>query len=326
MLSASRSRRLAPPAALTAAGTLLLPLLSASGARAQALEPPAAAASDNGRDVDARLRAAEETIRQLQESLRRLQEERDAAKPAGAPAAPAPLPPAAASQDRFVLQSPGGDFRLRLRGYAQSDARFFTGRGGDTGNSTFYLRRVRPILDGTIYKNIDFRIMPDFGEGRTVLQDSYLDLKYRPQAQIRAGKFKEPLSLERLQSGTDRLFVERSIANNLAPDRYVGLQLFGDLSGGTVSYALGVFNGVPDGGSSDGDAGDDKDIAARILVQPFRNRAASPLQGLGVGLGATTGRQPESLSGLTFRTGGRSAFFRYDPAVNGSGRHTRLAP
>jgi len=94
-------------------------------------------------------------------------------------------------QDGFFLQSPSGDFKLKIRGYTQADYRFFPFGEGDTGNDSFFLRRVRPIFEGTVYKYFDFRIMPDFGLGTTSLQDAYMDVRYLPYASIRAGKFKE---------------------------------------------------------------------------------------------------------------------------------------
>jgi phosphate-selective porin OprO/OprP len=206
--------------------------------------------------------------------------------------------------------------------------RAFTSSGGDTGTDSFFLRRVRPIFEGTVYKHFDFRIMPEFGGGTTTVQDAHLDIRYWPAAQLRFGKFKEPFSLERLQSGADLLFIERSIANNLAPNRDVGVQLYGDIAKGAVGYQVGVFNGVVDGGSVDGDAGDDKDLAARVFAQPFRNRSSSALQvqGLGVGVAVTTGKRDESMAGMIYRTAGRSPYFRYDLPVTGDGTQTRWSP
>ena len=39
-------------------------------------------------------------------------------------------------QDGFFLQSPSGDFKLKLRGYTQADARFFPFDDGRTGNDS----------------------------------------------------------------------------------------------------------------------------------------------------------------------------------------------
>jgi hypothetical protein len=121
-------------------------------------------------------------------------------------------------------------------------------------------------------------------------------------------------------------FVERSLANNLAPNRDIGIQLFGDVAQGALSYALGVYNGVPDGGSGDADTNDDKDVVARVFAQPFRNRGGSALQGLGLGLAVTSGRQKEALSGVNLRTASRSSFFRYADGTTADGERTRLAP
>jgi phosphate-selective porin OprO and OprP len=334
-----RSQLLALTLALTGLVSLIPPAARAAddpaappaGPAAADIAQPAAPAAD----LDSRVRDLEETVRQLRETIRQLQEAPK--EPTRATVDPAQVEkvvddrlkkqkPLAGWQDGFYLQSPDGEFRLRLRGYLQADSRWCTSEGGDTGPNSYFLRRVRPILEGTVFKNIDFRIMPDFGGGTTVLQDAYIDLKYWPQAQLRIGKFKEPVSLERLQSGSELLFIERSIANNLPPNRDVGVQLSGDLSNGAVSYQIGAFNGVNDGGSTDGDTDDGKDIAARVFAQPFRNKSGSALQGLGFGVAGSWGKQKDALSGTSYRTAGRSAFFRYDQNVAGLGDRRRLVP
>ena len=233
-------------------------------------------------------------------------------------------------QDGFFLQSPNGDFKLKLRGYTQADARFFPFDSGDTGNDSFFLRRVRPIFEGTVYKYFDFRIMPDFGGGTTVLQDAYMDVKYFPYASFRAGKFKEPVSLERLQSGAELTFIERSIFDNLVPNRDVGFMLYGDVADSTFTYQLGIFNGVANGArSSDGDNQSDKDFAGRVFVQPFRSIDVPALKGFGFGVAGTIGqRTNEPESDLTYKTAGRSNFYQYISAANvtGKGDQWRLVP
>ena len=235
-------------------------------------------------------------------------------------------------QDGFFLQSPSGDFKLKLRGYAQADARFFPLEGGDTGTDSLFLRRVRPIFEGTVYKYFDFRIMPDFGGGQTVLQDGWARLNYWPYAQVTAGKFKSPVSLERLQGGSELTFIERSIANNLAPNREVGVTLGGSVADGVFNYQLGIFNGQFDGGNNDGDVTSDKDLEGRFWVEPFRRTDVAPLKGLGFGVGGSHGNvRRESISALTYRTAGRSTFFKFDTSdrnvsIFADGDRVRLAP
>ncbi len=126
--------------------------------------------------------------------------------------------------------------------------------------------------------------MPDFGGGSSSIQDAYGEIKYWPQARFRAGKFKVPASLERLQSGADLLFVERSIANGLAPNRDVGFQLAGDFWDGILSYQVGVFNGTIDGGSNDNDVSSEKEFAGRIFSEPAKKSGIPGLAGLGLGV------------------------------------------
>ena len=156
-----------------------------------------------------------------------------------------------AGKDGFFLRSPDGkSFQFRLRGYLQADTRWFE-TGDAAGNDTFAMRRVRPIFEGTLFENIDFRIMPDFAGGSPTLFDAYINLKYLPEAQLQIGKFKPPIGLERLQSATANTFVERGLPTFLVPTRDLGVQVWSDLREGMVSYAIGGFNGARDSGNAD---------------------------------------------------------------------------
>jgi phosphate-selective porin OprO/OprP len=247
---------------------------------------------------------------------------------------------AAWAQDGFSLRSADGNYQLRLRGYTQLDGRFFLDDEERPGVDTFVLRRVRPIFDGTVGKLFEFRIMPDFGGGTTVLQDAYIDVRFTPAVRLRTGKFKAPVGLERLQSGTDIMFVERAFPTSLVPNRDLGVQLFGDFggtaggAGAVATYAVGVFNGVPDGGSGDLDNNDGKDVAARVFFTPFA-RGAGAFKNLGFGIAGSVGDQEGTLTatGLpTFRTPGQQTFFSYRTdgtapnTVIADGDRTRISP
>ena len=238
-----------------------------------------------------------------------------------------------AGRDGFSLQSADKAFQLKLRGYTQADGRFYTSERTTGMADTFVMRRVRPVLEGTIFGNVDFRVMPDFGEGRTVLQDAYADLRFTPAVKLRAGKFKSPFGLERLVSALDLLFVDRALPTALVPNRDVGVMLFGDVAASTVSYAVGVFNGVPDGGSADIDDSPGKDVVARVFLLPFKNSRTSRLQQVGFGLAASVGEREGTTAapGLpTFRTTSQQTFARYrTDGVNtaiADGRHWRVSP
>jgi phosphate-selective porin OprO and OprP len=250
--------------------------------------------------------------------------------------APRDRPPTiVAGRDGFALRSADGDFVLRLRGYFQSDARVFPDDGARPLTSTILTRRIRPVLEGTLWRYVNFRLMPDFAGGSATLFDANVDLQFRPAVALRVGKFKPPIGLERLQSATDLLFVERGLPTNLVPSRDLGVQLFGDIADATLSYAVGVFDGAPDLGVLDGDNADDKDVAGRVFLQPFRTGGAKSLRGLGLGFAVSTGIHNGGTASPflpVYRSLAQQPIFSYrtDGTASGTvlagGRHRRLSP
>lgn len=232
----------------------------------------------------------------------------------------------------FFIESPSGDFKAKFRGLVQADSRWFPENSGKTNNDNFYLRRARPIFEGTLFKYFDYKFMPDFGLGTTVIQDAYGDVNYFPLARVRSGKFKDPFSLERLQSAADVQFVERSLAENLSPNRDVGVQLFSDaLFDGTLQYQLAGMNGNIDGGSNDGDTTNGKDVFARLFTTPLSNTDIAWAKGLGIGMAGSFGQSNgDSVSGLNYRTMGRATWFKYNTsssvAINTYRNRYRFAP
>ncbi len=233
-----------------------------------------------------------------------------------------------AGADGFALQSADGNYVLRLRGYMDADGRFYLDDKANNATDTFLMRKVRPVVEGTLARDFDFRIMTDFGNGATVLEDAYVEWKYWPWLKLRAGKYKPPVGLEQLQSDTDLLFVERGLPTDLVPQRDVGAQLSGSQFNGVVSYAGGIFNGVVDNGIADVAGWDSKEAAGRIFLQPFKNTDIAPLQGLGFGVGGTYGIA--DLSSTTnlpaYKSVGQLQFFGFDKGVTLDGEQLRGTP
>jgi phosphate-selective porin OprO/OprP len=246
-----------------------------------------------------------------------------AASPSPSPAPPRP-PFVAGHRNGFTLQSETGDFVLKLTGYAQADGRFAAADGANSVVDSFLLRRVRPIVQGTVAKHFDFYFNPDFGGGTAALQDAYLDVRFSPKLRFRPGKMKSPFGIERLQSGQNLLFVERALPNNLVPNRDVGLQVHGELSQARIGYQLALLDGAPDGGSVDTDTNDSKDLAGRLFFQPWRTSGASPLRGLGFGVSATRGTANGALRGYTSVS--QVNIFSYASTVSASGDRVRWSP
>lgn len=236
----------------------------------------------------------------------------------------------------LAVSSADSNFVLRIRGGLQADGRFFA--GDSVANDSFYLRRVRPILEGTTFGKFDYRLMADFASGVTqttanngAILDAYVNARLLPELQIQAGKFKEPVGLERLQSWRNLLFVERGFPTQLVPNRDTGIMLHGGFWENVLPYQVGVFNGTADGGSSDFDASDgEKDVAARLFAQPFKRSSVEALRGLGLGVAGTIGNH--SGTPRTYSSDGAQRFFTYltgtgaQPNVVNDGQTWRVTP
>ena len=213
----------------------------------------------------------------------------------------------------FLVTSPDKQYQLKIRGYAQIDGHAFLNDSGNTGKDELIARRLRPIIEAKA-GDFELRLMPDFAGGQLKLFDAYVDYKPTTIANVRVGKFKPPVSLERLQSATNLTFVERGLPTNLAPNRDFGVQLFGEVIPDTLEYQIGVFNGEQDLGTNDTDNDDKKDIAARVFAHPFSQSNAVALRGLGVGVGGSIGdREGGSANTILgdYRSPGQQSIFKY---------------
>ena len=232
----------------------------------------------------------------------------------------------------FALSSADTNFVLKIRGVIQMDTRaFFNDNPALTGNDGFLLRRARPIIEGTVFRDFDFQFVPDFGGGTAQIFDAWLNYRYQPEVQLKLGKFKSPIGLEQLQADVNLNFNERSLATDLVPNRDLGVQIWGDISGGLVSYAAGVFNGIGDArNSSNADFDDKKAVEGRLFFQPFKKFDLPALQGFGFGLGGSYSQVGANATGLPngggFVTDGQQQFFAYTNGVVANGEHWRLSP
>jgi len=307
----------------SATGFVMTLFLTTSAAAQQpAADPPG--------EIDALAAKIEELDQQLRVLQRKLEIEREQAAEKVKV-----TPTVTAGRDGYALKSADGDFQVKFRGYIQADGRFVGDNDTTSGPTTFVLRRVRPVLEATAFKIFDFKLMPDFGGGQAVLYDAYADARFAPWLKLRVGKYKPQFGLERLQSATELTFIERGEPTNIAPNRDLGASLYGDLAGERLSYAIGVFNGVVDGGNADLDDKSGKDVLARIFALPFKNAESDAFKGLGAGFAVTSGSQHGTLTAPdlpTYKTAAQQTHFRYraDGTVEGTtvadGAHWRVGP
>lgn len=272
--------------------------------------------------------AEEQQIQQLQQQIDELKQQLQAQIQAQAQAQQDGQNAASTTADTtgFTIRSRDGNFILHIGADLQVDDHNFFGEGSSAYSDNIVLRRVRPTLYGTVYKYVDFFFRPDFGLGTTAIYDGYIQLNYFPWAQVRAGKFKPPVGMERLQSDDDTNFVERGLPTLLVPQRDIGYQIGADLAHRRVSYQVGVFNGVPDSSIGiDTAVSNHRDYAARLFLTPFAPKEKNPLQGLGFGFAASGGgTDGEALP--VYKTFGQQMFFTFNSGVTAAGHRTRLAP
>ena len=282
---------------------------------------PYATAQDDVSQIKQQLDELDQKIRVLQR-LQELDKETATAKAKETPGV-------YAGKDGFYLKSGDGAFSLRLGGVVQADTRWYLDQSLPSGAApdNFLVRKARPIVEALIAEKFLLRIMPDFGNGQT-FQEGYVEARLNPTFNIRGGKFKSPVGLERLQLDSENEFIERALPTNLAPNRDVGLQFAGSVLSNTVSYQLGIFDGVYDNGLSDGDDNNAKDGVGRIFLEPFKN-GDNALKGLGIGVSYSTGRHqgnPTTTDLPQFKTMGQQNFFTYATGAYADGTHDRVSP
>jgi len=270
---------------------------------------------------------ADQKIQQLEKRVDELDKKLEAASksaPAAGGASAGSVAKVTADLSGFTIQSSDKNFLLKIGADLQLDNRTYLGTAQTTLSDTALLRRVRPTFSGTVFQYVDYMFRPDFGQGSTIIYDAYVELKYFSHFKLRAGKFKPPVGLERLQSDDDTSFIERGLPTLLGPSRDIGYQVSGDIVNRRVSYAVGVFNGVPDNSLSDSAASDHRDYSARLFLTPFQPDE-NALSGLGFGMGSSFGNV-DGQALPSYKTFGQNSFFSFASGVSEGGHRSRLAP
>lgn len=302
----------------------------------------AAATAAQADETAETIKALKQQLEALDQKVRVLERKRELDQNAAGEAAKV-TPRITLGASGFTLSSADTNFAVALHGVLQVDSRTFENNNHVAGIDTILLRRARPILSGTLFRDYDFLFVPDFGggtpnaAGTPTLFDAYVNYRYSPELQLQAGKFKTPIGLEQLQSDVNTSFNERSLATGLVPNRDLGFALHGDLWGGVLSYTAGIFNGVGDGRNSNNtDFDNNREFDGRLFALPFKGTKLAALQKFGVGISGgygnlsttnTTGL-PSTTGGTApgYATDGQQQFFAYTNNVFASGTHWRLSP
>lgn len=120
------------------------------------------------------------------------------------------------------IETKDGNFKIAMGGRLQVDAEV-----NDNGNNIAQaaklndgigVRRGRLHMDGTLYKDFDFKFEYDFARGNGTnaagITDAWVEYTGLKPVSFTIGQFKEPFSLESVTSNRFLTFVERSLPNN----------------------------------------------------------------------------------------------------------------
>jgi phosphate-selective porin OprO/OprP len=238
--------------------------------------------------------------------------------------------PAQQSARRFMMDRHGlllttadGRTQMRVHGYLQGDGRLFATDLADAEHDVFLFRRVRPLVEGTVAGKFAYRFMPDFGQGKSVIQEVYAE-SMGTQARVRVGKFKSPSGLEVMRQDRALTFPERSLVSDLLPLRELGVQVEGGFLRKEATYDAGFFDGTEDGQNTNFTWEGSNEAVGRFFIKPFASARNGYLEQLGVGLAGSLGHDHNPLPGL--KTVGQQTFFKYRSSAFAEGRHERWSP
>ena len=274
-----------------------------SGRRTQRPRRPSPRDAGTPQSVDEKLQELDQKIRVLD---RKIEIDKEAAAEKAKTAGQA-----VAGKDGFSLRSADGNFLLKLRGYVQFDGRFWVDDEQRPQVETFLLRRVRPIFEGTVFKIFDFRIMPDFGGGTDRapgrLHRSALHARLPASAPASSSRRSASSACSRRPTSCSSSAPCRP---TWCPTATSACRSAATSPAARSSYAVGVFNGVVDGGNGDARHQQRQGRGGPRLLPAVRRRqrtAQEPrLRHRGEPRGTRTGRSTATgLAGLPHRAASR---------------------
>jgi phosphate-selective porin OprO/OprP len=186
----------------------------------------------------------------------------------------------------YIKSEEEGGMELRLGGAFQVDYRHYGEE--QRADNRFDIRRSRFIFSGQLTQWFRFGLEYEFqGNETSNLVDAFGEVVESGLHSLRFGQFKEPFSLEWQTKDKAIYFAERSMGYYLTPMRDIGVMQHGSLYQDGLDYAIGLFNGDGDDGSTRGSYHDEPEFAARLVVKPFSATSSGWIKSLQIGGSAT---------------------------------------
>jgi phosphate-selective porin OprO/OprP len=151
-------------------------------------------------------------------------------------------------ENGFGFKSKDGKSELNLTGRLHFDARLpdgdwgdYTDRDSSSLGDRFSVRRARIGVTGVFDKNINYEVVTNLvGSNANLLDTAWANYNFRPEAQVRVGRFKQPFGLETLMSSNNIGFMERSYQDQVAPGKQLGAMFHGEQPN-SMTYAASVY-------------------------------------------------------------------------------------
>ena len=159
----------------------------------------------------------------------------------------------------------GDDLSIHIGGRLHVDAAAYS-EDRLRHNDGTEIRRARLFAEGGLSHDWSYKLEYDFiDSGIDGLRDAYLDYNGFKGWGIRVGHFKEPFSLQNMNSSNYLFFMERGLPHLFTPSRNIGIGAY--TGGGNWGLAAGVFGEGLDGAAGDNDEG--YGLSARATFAPF---------------------------------------------------------
>jgi phosphate-selective porin OprO/OprP len=129
------------------------------------------------------------------------------------------------------------------------------------------VRRARLDISGDVWQNTDFALQLDFAGDDVSLNDLYFKVKRKHQPSITLGHFKEPFSIEELNSTNSTTFIEQGLPEAFIPARNNGLMLSSYFDEKRIGCHAGIFTETDNKGKSNSSG--NFNITTRATWVPF---------------------------------------------------------
>ena len=153
-----------------------------------------------------------------------------------------------------------------------------------------------------------------------------MNIHYWNEFQFEVGRFKQPISYEQLIQDRYVPTLERSLIDQLVPQRDLGAMIHGEeVCNNLFDYAVSLSNGEINGNSTD--LNDHKDLDGRFAIRPLNWLEDEEwLRWFQVGFSGGFGIEQEPINPATLRTPDTVPYFSFNSTVRADGLRTRLCP